>query len=341
MDDPMIDLIAGYDELGRRLGAYGLERLSPELAASTRMRARVLAVAHRQATLARADASLALLQAPDAGTLVPITGSERPGVIGPAARRGHPWRRLAAASFAAMLALAAVGGTVFAARAGGPLYETRLWIEMVNLPADPSERAVAELDRLSARLQEATEATAAGDGNGAAAALAAYGAIVDEASSHAIVAGDSVASAAIQAGIARNVAVLQALAGRLPPTAAAAVTRALDRALEHSSNAMNDLDHAGTNSGGTGGSGGSGSGNDAGEPGSNPGGGGEPPDGAGEPGDPPAATDKPDPTKKPEPPAPKTPKPDPEKTPPGGNNHPTDPPAGPDPERTPRGGPSN
>lgn len=332
MDDPMIDLIAGNDELGRRLGAYGLERLSPELAASTRMRARVLAVAHRQATLARADASLALLQAPDTGTLVPITGSERPAAIGPAARRSHPWRRLAAASLAAMLALAAVGGTVFAARAGGPLYETRLWIEMVTLPTDPSERAVAELDRLSARLREATEATAAGDGDGAAAALAAYAAIVDEASSHAIVAGDSVASAAIQAGIARNVTVLEALAERLPPTAAAAVTRALGRAIEHSSNAMNDLDHAGTNSGG---------GNDGGEPGSNPGGGGDQPDGAGEPGGPPAATDKPDPTKKPEPPAPKTPKPDPEKTPPGGNNRPTDPPGGPDPDRTPRGGPSN
>jgi hypothetical protein len=329
MDDPMIDLIAGNDELGRRLGAYGLERLSPELAASARMRARVLAVAHRQATLARADASLAVLRAPDAGTLVPITGSERPASIGSAAGRARPWRRLAAASLAATLALAAVGGTVFAARAGGPLYETRLWIETVNLPTDPSARAVAELDRLSARLREATEATAAGDGNGAAAALAAYAAIVDEASSHAIVAGDAVASAAIQAGIARNVSVLEALAERLPPTAAAAVTRALDRALEHSSSAMDDLDHAGTNSGGNGNGGG-------GEPGSNAGGG-EPPDGAGEPGGQPAATDKPKPTQKPEPTPAKTPNPDSDKTPPAGGNRPSERPGAPDPDH-PQGG---
>ncbi len=245
----MLDLMAGNDELSRRLGAYGLARLSPDLATTSRMRARVLAVAHRRAALTRADAGLAVLHGPADEAIAPIDGTERP----PARSRGRErlGRRFVAASMAAMLALAVVGGTVFAARAGGPLYETRLWIEEVTLPGGSSERAVAELGRLRDRLSEVGEATNAGDTQGATAALVAYGTILDEASAEAIDAGDAVAAAAIEAGVARNVAILEGLAQRLPATAAEAVSRAVDRAIERSAGALESIDRS-TRSGGGG-----------------------------------------------------------------------------------------
>ena len=253
MDDPMLDLMAGNDELSRRLGAYGLARLSPDLAATSRTRARVLAVAHRHAALTRADAGLAVLHGPshDAAT-APIDGTERP----PARRRGRARvaRRFLAAATAAMLAVTVLGGSVFAARAGGPLYGMRLWIEDVTLPAGSSERAVAELARLRERLHEAAEAAAVGDTGAATAALVAYGAIVDEASAAALLAGDAVAAAAIEAGVAANVTVLEALALRLPATASEAVSRAVERAIERSAGALESIGRS--KPGGAGGGGG-------------------------------------------------------------------------------------
>ena len=252
MDDPMLDLMAGNDELSRRLGAYGLTRLSPDLAATSRMRARVLAVAHRQAALTRADAGLAVLSGPAADVAVaPIDGTERPPARSRA--RDRLARRFLAASMAAMLALSVLGGSVFAARAGGPLYGMRLWIEEVTLPSGASERAVAELTRLRERLDEAAEATTAGDTGAATAALVAYGAIVDEATAEAILAGDDVAAAAIEAGVARNVTILEALALRLPSTAAQAVSRAVERAIERSAGALETIGRSKPNGAGDGG----------------------------------------------------------------------------------------
>ena len=249
----MLDLMAGNDELSRRLGAYGSARLSPDLSATSRMRARVLAVAHRQAALTRADAGLAVLHGPshEAAT-APIDGTERP----PARLRGRARvaRRFLAAGMAAMLALALLGGSVFAARAGGPLYGTRLWIEELSLPRSASERAVAELARLRDRLTEASQAAASGDTAGASAALAAYGTIVDQASAEAILAGDAVAAAAIEAGVAANVTILEALAQRVPGPAAEAVSRAVARAIERSAGALESLRRS--NAGGTNGGGG-------------------------------------------------------------------------------------
>jgi len=253
MDDPMLNLMTGNDELSRRLAAYGLARLSPDLSATSRMRARVLAVAHRQAALTRADAGLAVLpggshEAPTAS----LDGTERP----PARlrRRARRARRLLGAGMAATLALALLGGSVFAARAGGPLYGTRLWIEELILPSSASERAVAELARLRGRLSEASQAAASGDTPGATAALVAYGTIVDEASAEAIFAGDAVAAAAIEAGVAANVTILEALAQRLPAPAAEAVSRAVARAIERSAGALESLGRS--NAGGTNGGGG-------------------------------------------------------------------------------------
>ena len=64
MDDVMTDLLAD-GILQRRLAAYAEARLTPDLATSSRLRARVLAVAHRQSALALADPGLALVADPD------------------------------------------------------------------------------------------------------------------------------------------------------------------------------------------------------------------------------------------------------------------------------------
>lgn len=251
MDDAMFDLRAGEPELWRRLDAFAEERLSPDPVVASRMRARVVAVAHRRADPGRADAHLVILPAP--GTpLAEATGRR-------ASRRGSAWRRLAPFGLAAAIALA-VGGTAFAARPGAPLYEMRLWVETLTLPSDPSARAVAELERLEERLREVTAANAGGDPAGAAAALAAYEAIVDVASSEAILAGDAVASAALEAGVARNITVLQALADKVPDRASEAISAAIERAITRSSQAVDAIGSPTPDRGG--GAGGAGAGPD-------------------------------------------------------------------------------
>ena len=101
-----------------------------------------------------------------------------------------------AALAAGALMLALVGGTASAANAGGPLYAARIWIEMANLPAGALARAEAEIARLNARLQEARQAYARGDGPAAEAALTAYSVILTEAVAGS--AGDPAATAAIE-----------------------------------------------------------------------------------------------------------------------------------------------
>ncbi len=262
MDDRMIDLVAGDARLRQRLDAYADARLTPDLVSTSRMRARVLAVAHRQADLARADAA--------ALTVVPRI--VLPGAI-PTDGRSIRTRRSArsrirrplTALLAAAVVLAGAAGTAFAARPGGALYEQRIWIETLTLPNDPSARAIAELARLEVRLREAEDAARAGDAAGAAAALAAYARIVEAASEAAIATQDEVAVAILEAGVSRNVEVLQALALRVPDGAADAISRAVQRAVERavdrSDRAIERIDTAGPANGGNGGgSGGGGSG---------------------------------------------------------------------------------
>lgn len=230
MDDEMIDLVAGDARLRARLEAYAETRLTPDLAASSRLRARVLAVAHRQADLARADAALTIVTPTTTRAAMP-------------ARRGYArWRRSLVALLAASLAVGAVAGSAFAARPGGSLYETRLWLETLTLPSDPSARALAELDRLDLRLNEAAVAVADGDMSAAAAALAAYESIMDKASAAAIAAGDDVAAAALQAGVGRNLDVLQALILAVPLGAADAIEGAVQRTIDRSDRAIERID---------------------------------------------------------------------------------------------------
>jgi hypothetical protein len=237
MDD-MIDLTAGDVLLRRRLEAFAETRLSPDPAAAARIRARVLAVAHRRADLARADAALTVLSSapgrrPAAGRATSITRSRPRGL-----------RRLAIGLLAASLGIGALAGTVVAARPGGPLYDIRLWVETATLPSEPSARALAELARLDERLGEASEAAQVGEVPAVAAALGAYERIVGESTASAIAAGDAVAAAVLEAGVGRNLAVLQTLAGLLPDRAAEAIGSAIDRAIERSGAAIEAIETA-------------------------------------------------------------------------------------------------
>jgi hypothetical protein len=162
-------------------------------------------------------------------------------------RRGHRGAgrgRVAAILLAAGLAIGAMSGTALAVRPGGSLYQARLWAETVTLPAEPSARALAELARLAERLAEIDAATTSGDSAAAAAALDAYERIVDQASAAAIASGDAVAEAVLETGVGRNVAVLQALIGRLPTPAGEAISRAIERAIQHSGHAIDVIDTA-------------------------------------------------------------------------------------------------
>ncbi len=223
MDDEMLELTAGNVMLRRRLDAYADARLSPAPSATVHMRARVMAGAHRQAARSSAGAGLTVL--------VPET---------PVARRTigrHPAMRAAGVLLAAGLGLSLAVGSALAADAGGPIYPARLGLETLLLPADPAERAVAELARLEQRLQEAQAASARGDRAGVEAAMQAYSVIVDTSARAAIEAGDPVARAAMEAGVARNVEVLLAILERAPDGALDGLTRAI----EHSDAAIEDI----------------------------------------------------------------------------------------------------
>jgi len=305
--DQMQDQEPVDDELARRLEAFAEARLSPELSATTRMRAQVMAAAHRQAALAQADRDRAAAEAAAAAAaLVDRT-------------RRNPWRRSVTLLLAAGLTLAVGVGSVAASQAGGPLYPLRIWTETLTLPSEADGRARAELKRLEDRLAEAAAATAAGDTNAANAALEAYAAIVNEATEGA--GGDVSAAATLDAGIRNNIDVLTVLVERQTGhgQASDAISQALQRAIERSDSALDRMNGKPEGTPGNG-------------PDDNPGNG---PDS--NPGNEPAATDHPDnspnPNKPVDDPA-DTPKPHPTPQP----NNP-DPNAQPTPEHTPRAGP--
>ena len=199
------------DELARRLEAYAAARLSPEPSATTRMRAHVMVAAYRHAALSPVDTDRAAAVAADFARRGP--------------RRGPTWRRPASLLLAAGLTLGLGVGSVAAAQPGGPLYGVRVWTETLSLPSEANERAQAELRRLQDRLSEAAAASAAGDTNAANASLEAYGAIVREATTGATV--SAAATATLDVGIRRNIAVLTVLADRVPEQARGAIENAI------------------------------------------------------------------------------------------------------------------
>ncbi|HET7495679.1 MAG TPA: hypothetical protein VFJ80_09525 [Candidatus Limnocylindrales bacterium] len=214
-----IELLPGDAALVRLLHAYAETRLTPDLAASSRIRARVLAVAHRRAELAGADTSRALLSAATthAPTSAPRTAPHRRG------------RRLAVGLLAAAVAVGGATGVAMASQAGGPLYPTRLWSETLTLPVDPSARAVAQLDRLERRLAEATAAARVSDVAAIRMAIEAYQDILEEAAWSAEAAGDDVAAAIIETGVGQNLSILQALTDSVPSAATDAIRHAIER----------------------------------------------------------------------------------------------------------------
>ena len=143
-----------------------------------------------------------------------------------------------------------LAGTVAASGAGGPLYATRIWIETVNLPRDVLARAQAEVIRLDRRVQEARDASAAGDTAATEAALAAYSTIVEQATSE--TGGDPTATAALDASVTRHVTVLTALGATVPAEARPAI----EHALASSTKALHDLEQPGPPPGSSNGQGG-------------------------------------------------------------------------------------
>jgi hypothetical protein len=241
MDD-MTDLMAGDVMLWRRLDAFAEARLSPDLTTSSRLRARVLAVAHRRADLARADAGLTVLSRPEGTTGTPPLAARAAELLSAAGhRRRRRLQRAVGVVLAATLAAVLAVGGVLAARPAGFLYDARVWAETLTLPSDPSERAVADLDRLEQRLREAAEASQSGDAAGVTAALEAYQSIMDQASAAAIMAGDEVATAVIETGVGRNLEVLRGLVERVPDRASTAISRALDAAIARSAAAVDRI----------------------------------------------------------------------------------------------------
>jgi hypothetical protein len=118
-----------------------------------------------------------------------------------------------------------------AAKAGGPLYPTRLWLESVTVPASGGARVESDLLRLDDRIAEALGAANSGDRDAVAAALEAYAGIANDATTS--TADDATLIARVERALARHQAVLSALvtglADRGDGTAADAIERNLSR----------------------------------------------------------------------------------------------------------------
>lgn len=213
MDEPMQASMGGDLEIEQRLDAFARVRLSPTERASARMRARVM----REARLAMA--------APTWTRTTPASIDHARVLRGGLARRG------AGLLLAAGLTLAVAGGAMAASQAGGPLYPTRMWLETVTLPATGAARTDADIVRLESRMEEVIAAARRGDRAGVAAALLAYGEIADEALIAA--GGDEAAIERLRIALDRHVAVLLAIAAKVPPQASEAIGRNIDRAIEH------------------------------------------------------------------------------------------------------------
>ena len=205
-------------EIERRFEAFARSRLSPTAQATARMRARVM----REARLAIAAQTQ---------TLPAVTSIERHSV-----RRRTVARRGVGLLLAAGLATGMAGGAMAASQAGGLLYPTRIWLETLTLPSDSGNRADAEIKRMNDRLAEVAAAAARGDRQAVAAALAAYQQIADQAFVDAL--GDTAATERLQVALDRHVAVLQAVAEKVPPQASEAIETNIQRAIDHNDAAV-------------------------------------------------------------------------------------------------------
>ena len=221
-------------EIEQRLERYAQVRLSPTPASVARMRARVM----RETRLAISSDALR-------STSLPVDIDRRR-----AQQRRAIVRRVAGLGLAAALSVGTVGGVMAAGTAGGPLYDTRIWLETLTLPAGIEARTDAEIARLEARMTEVLAAAGSGDGAAVQDALAAYEAIADEALLGA--AGDADALERIRAALDRHLAVLAGVADKVPGQASAAIRANIERTIIHN-NAVIDRVQNGSNGGNGGG----------------------------------------------------------------------------------------
>ena len=219
-------------EIERRLDLFARARLTPDPQAKARARARVM----REARL-QFEAAQTAVHAVAADT----TRSAR-----------SPVRRVAVPLLAAAVWIVIAVGSISAAQAGGPLYQTRIWLEDVTLPGDGGSRITAELGRLDARLGEAMAAAARGDAAAVQAALDAYRAIADEAVADAST--DDSLEARVAIALDQHRLILTAVADRLDGAghddAAAAVELSIARTISHNQATIDRIGAASTGAGG-------------------------------------------------------------------------------------------
>ena len=167
------------EALERQMDRYARLRLEPSSAQAKRARAAVMEAAWRQrltpVLVERAEAPVAATVA--AGT-TPSTAvnPRRHGLFA-----GWSARRIGVSLAAASLAGLMVGTTAFAGtRAGAPLYDVRLAVEELTLPAGGRARLEAELALAQGRLAEIVDAAARNDPGAVSAAVRGYQATLDE-----------------------------------------------------------------------------------------------------------------------------------------------------------------
>ena len=225
MDDPMHATPTADMELEQRLDAYARARLSLAPETGARIRERVMREARQSLGGSPSAPSLALVR------------EQTRSLAG--ARTRARLRRSGALLLAAGLAIGVLGGTAAAAQPGGPLYDTRVWVEEVTLPGDPGDRAVAELRRLEARLGEIQAAARTGDRGALAAAIAAYGRIEDQALEEA--GTDASMLDRLWAALDRHLTVLRGVAATAPSQAREAIERNIDRAVQHNDTTLDRI----------------------------------------------------------------------------------------------------
>ena len=242
------------EALERMLGRYTRVRLDPTPAQSKRMRGVVMAEAWRRY----------LTRTSVIGTGGRTVGPRRPAF---AAWSG---RRVGASVVAAVVAGLLIGSSAFASsRAGGPLYDARLTLEQLTLPADPTARLEAEIAQAQGRVADLADAVSRGDEPAVDAAARAYARTIDDLD----VTGGQASERALSAVRFHRNVLLELLS-----TAPTQALTGIEEALDHSTAVIDRLDAtdggpvtgapAGAGNGNAGGNqGGNGTTNGAGNPG--------------------------------------------------------------------------
>jgi len=213
-------------EIEQRLERYAAVRLSPAPAAAARLRARVM----RETRIAIAAGRLQ--------AVAPAAALERRRV----AHHRNLWRRAAGIGLAAVLSIGAVGGALAAGEPGGPLYDARVWLESLVLPADSDNRADAEIVRLDTRITEVLAAARSGNDSAVREALVAFGAIAEEALSNA--AGNDAALERLRVALFGHIAVLTRVGDKAPDQASDAILANIERAIAHGNATIERIQNA-------------------------------------------------------------------------------------------------